>query len=631
MADEGSRPMLPPSATGTDSKAALARTFAERLGAFVKNAFVYPDNNQRVQASLAEVLAALRACCRGRSTLIVGVIDSGLSVDGETIATETAVLAWLRATLVTSRVGVVAFESTVEEGAVLAWARHLQRAHGDRAASYATIWGGAILPGILVREFMLAPELAEDGEAESAVVDAEPALDEVKARLSQNTRIASELRALQKLLAQDSSADAEQASDLLEELVSNLSVEAIRDPDYAAIVAERVLSSVRRTLMADVARAGADGITPKLVELGRKLFPRIDTEAAPIVAAPGRGHDDEHITDDPVALRAELAEVEAQQAATRRTSAITSRGAPTPGSETSEAAEVAGILLHTLSTSDRLSTDGLRERLVKQSLVASPAVKATICAYLARVLDDDARGGRPDRLQVMVHSLDARGMLRTCGFLDADAVAGDFPRRLLLLVEACTVDQSALVLAEVARALCPEKILGAERWFAANRTVLSGERVTRLLAAGGASCLPFAILALRHSPNDCRGAVADYLRSLGPTDPVAAVLSVADPQTRLPGDFLELLAYFLLDGGEPEVALVEAAGRALRHAAQDLAGHEAKEPRRLACLRAMKDLESDELRAYLRELATARRFIFRRESRAVRQVVREVLRAWRRR
>ena len=624
--------MLPAqSAIGTDADVALATAFAERLGAFVKNAFVYPDNNQRVQASLAEALAALRACCRGRSTLILGVLDTGLSVDGATIATEAANLAWLRATLVTGRVGVVAFELTLEEGAVLAWARHLQRAHGDRAASYATIWGGAILPGILVREFMLAPETADDGEAGSTAVDAEMALDQVKAKLSQNTRIASELRALQKLLAQDSSADAEQATDLLDELVSNLSIEAVRDPEYAAIVAERVLSSVRRTLMADVARSGADGITPKLVELGRKLFPRIDTETAPIVAAPGRGHGDEHITDDPVALHAELAQVETQQASTAPTWAIASRGAATPVPETSEAAEVAGILLHTLSTSDRLSTDSLRERLLKQSLVASPAVKATICAYLTRVLDDDARGGKPDRLQVMAHSLDARGMLRTCGFLDADGVAADFPRRLLLMVEACTVDQSALVLAEVARALRPQKILGAEKWFAANRSVLAGERVTRLLAAGGASCLPFAILALRHSPSDCRGAVADFLRSLGPTDPVAAVLSVADPQTRLPSDFLELLAYFLLEGGEPDAPLVEAAGRALRHAAQDLAGHEDKEPRRLACLRAMKDLESDELREYLRELATARRFIFKREPRTVRQVVREVLRGWRKR
>lgn len=624
--------MLPAQpAIGTDADAALATAFAERLGAFVKNAFVYPDNNQRVQASLADALAALRACCRGRSTLILGVIDTGLSVDGATLAAEAAMLAWLRATLVTSRVGVVAFELTVEKGAVLAWARHLQRAHGDRAASYATIWGGAILPGILVREFMLAPETTEAGEAGSATVDAEPALDQVKARLSQNTRIASELKALQKLLAKDSGADAEQASDLLDELVSNLSAEAIADPDYAAIVAERVLSSVRRTLMADTARSGAVGITQNLVELGRKLFPRIDTRAAPIVAAPGRGHGDEHITDDPVALRADLAEVEAQQAATRPSPTLTSRGASMPGSETSEAAEVAGILLHTLSTSDRLSTDSLRERLLKQSLIAGPAVKATICAYLSRVLDDDARGGKPDRLQTLAHSLDARGMLRTCGFLDADAVAADFPRRVPLLVEACTVDQSALVLADVARTLGQERILAAETWFAANRTMLAGERVTRLLAAGGASCLPFAILALRHSPNDCRGAVADFLRSLGPTDPVAAVLSVADPQTRLPRDYLELLAYFLLEGGEPEVALVQAAGRALRHAAQDLGGHEAREQRRLACLRAMKDFESDELRAYLRELARARRFIFRREPRAVRQVVREVLRGWRKR
>lgn len=622
--------MLPAqSAIGTDTDVARATSFAERLGAFVKNAFVYPDNNQRVQASLAEVLAALRACCRGRSTLILGVIDTGLTVDGSAIAAETALLEWLRATLVTSRVGVVAFELTVAEGAVLAWARHLQRAHGDRAASYATIWGGAILPGILVREFMLAPEVTQDGEAGSAPVDAQSAFDDIKARLSANTRIASELRALQKLLAQDSSADAEQTSDLLDELVSNLSAEAIRDPDYAAIVAERVLSSVRRTLMAGAAKSGAGRITQKLVELGRKLFPRIDTAAAPIVAAPGRGHDDEHITDDPVALRAELAGVEAQHATTRPTPTLAGRGASTSGSETSEAAEVAGILLHTLSTSDRLSTDVLRERLVKQSLVASPAVKATICAYLSRVLDDDARGGKPDRLQAMAHSLDARGMLRTCGFLEAAAVAADFPRRVPLLVEACTIDQSALVLAEVARTLGAERILAAEKWFAANRTVLAGERVTRLLAAGGASCLPFAILALRHSPNDCRGAVADFLRSFGTTDPVAAVLSVADPQTRLPGDFLELLAGFLLDGGEPGVALVEAAGRALRHAAQDVAGHEAKESQRLACLRAMKGLESDELRAYLRELAAARRFIFRRESRAVREVIRDVLRAWR--
>lgn len=620
--------MLPAqsAAIGTDADVVLATTFADRLGAFVKNAFVYPDNNQRVQASLAEVLAALRAFCRGRSTLIVGVVDTGLSVGGAAIAVDAAMLAWLRATLVTSRVGVVAFESTVEEGAVLAWARHLQRAHGDRAASYATIWGGAILPGILVREFMLAPETADGGEVGSATADVEPALDEVKAKLSQNTRIASELRALQKLLAQDSSAVAEQATDLLDELVSNLSVEAIRDPEYAAIVAERVLSSVRRTLMADVARSGADGITPRLVELGRKLFPRIDTSAAPIVAAPGRGHDDEHITDDPVALRAELAELETQSGSTDA-----GRGAFMPASETSEAGEVAGILLHTLSTTDRLSDDSLRERLLKQSLVATPAVKATICAYLSRVLDDDARGGKPDRLQVMAHSLDARGMLRTCGFLDADAVAADFPRRLPLLVEACTADQSALVLAEVARILGARKLLGAEKWFAANRLVLAGERVARLLAAGGASCLPFAILALRYSPSDCRGAVGDFLRSLGPTAPVAGVLSVADPQTRLPADFLELLARFLLEGGEPDAALVEAAGRALRHAAQDLAGHEAKEPRRLACLRAMKDLESDKLRAYLRELATARRFIFRREPRAVRQVVREVLLGWRKR
>ncbi len=628
---------MPPAYTGfaTGSEAIQATTLVERLAVFAKSAFVYPDGNHRVLASLAEAMVALRACAAGAPIVRVGVLDTGLSVDECAIAADGPLTEWFRDVMISSRLGMVAFETSVADGAVLAWIRHLQCAQANRSLTYAATWGGVVLPGITVREFMLATASpgAEDGPAATTDVPEAVAVDQLKSMLAANARVAGELRALQNLLARGGTTNAAQVTDLLDELVRNLSTEAVRDPDYAAVVAERVLSSVRRTFMQDEARPRRDDITPMLMELGRKLFPRIDVASAPTVAAPGRGHNDEHILHDPGALLAELTQAEAQTrpVARLRAAPVTTPAADLAG-ETSTAAEVAGIVLHTLAGSDRLPTDALRARLLKQALIAGPGVNATICAYVDRALDDDERGGKPGRLQELVHSLDARGMLQTSGFLAAEGVAADFPRRVPLLVDVCSAEQAAQVLAETARRLSPQKILAADRWFARHRTVLTGECVEKLLPLGGRSLLPMAILALRHSPNDCRGFVADYLRGLNGSAAVVAPLVVADPSTRLSVDYLARLAAFLLDGGTPPPELLAATGEALRQAAQELTAQPQKEATRVACIKAMEGFPSDALRAYLHELVGARRAVFlRRESKQVRRAARDVLRTWRKR
>ncbi|MEZ5967213.1 MAG: hypothetical protein R3F56_25480 [Planctomycetota bacterium] len=617
-----------------------ATMLIERLASFLKACFIYPDNNQRVQATGEMVLEALREYFAHRPIVEIVVGSHDLVVCTSRLPLRSHAQTWLRDLFVKSLIGGVEFTPAVDMMSLTAAARRLQRSQIGKERGLA-VWADPIA-GVRARDLVMTGSHCDgDGEAEGApdtLSGSRSARSRaLEATLADSARVRAKLEELRAALPQQSEAGENVAViDVIAELVQCLPAEASHDHAYAEALAEKILAAAHAelTAVAGGAALDRDALAGTFLSVGRKMFAAtLGGEQLPPTG--GRGHGDEAVVDSLEDLLADLNRLEEEERNARghedwirdiQSLQATTSSSTTRGLAELDATELIGIVLHALTQDGALHEATVRSYLVRALQTGGEVVRTLFSDYFASALAGDDVDQRPAwRLVQIAGDPVVTAALQDAKLLEPEQVAQQFPKTFGLFLDTLHGPDAAQRLARLCRAVDPATILASTSWFEKNPDTLNEARVDRLFSCLSPRALALATLALRHAKSDCKAAATKFLRQAGLTGPASVALRVVDPASRLPREYLEKLCEQVASERPASEELVALSGSVTRAFIQDVAGNAEQEARRIFAIQSLRELPSIETRVLLTDLVTSGGLLFKRESRAVRRVARATL------
>lgn len=351
--------------------------------------------------------------------------------------------------------------------------------------------------------------------------------------------------------------------------------------------------------------------------------------------SPGRGHGDETVTDSLEDLLADLHRLELEEQVARGRedwkSEIYSLQTTTSSAFDRDlrdvyAAELMGVVLHSLTQEGTVHEATVRNYLVRALQVGGEPVRILFSDYFASALTGDDMDQRPTwRLVRIANDPVVSAALQAAKLLEPELVAQHFPKTLGLFLDTLDGADAGQRLARLCRAIDAQALRAAAPWLEKNPDTLDEARIDKLFGCLSSRTLPMAVLAMRHAKSDCKAAAAKFLRQAGLTGPASVALRVVDPASRLPREYLEQLCEQLAGDQPASAELMALSGSLTRSFIQDVAGDADQQARRVYAIRALGELPSSETRVLLNDLITAGGMLFKRENREVRRVARETL------
>lgn len=618
-----------PAPQGTDGDALVGKHVAD----FLKNSFVYPENNSRVVEPREALVNAAKFYPSG---IRVAVESEAVVVQGTRIEYTTPNLVWMKSAFERSVLAGVTIATDVPRDSLVAFALRLREnfQRNQKSPSFALLWPKPI-PGIEVAErrftgvFGTRTEDTTPKEPGSEGMFADGAQGRVLLELLEST--AGVQAAIEKitnaLRSREAVGSETRTMRLLETVVRQMPVETLVDPKRAVATVEQVLAAAARRLVdGDATLTGDEQMIRGLVQdVGRKVFGGSFVSATKAskpeerkeAGLRGRAGDDEIAEDENAFLRElhELPELplDVELDATKGLRAEQMEillyligEAP----DTSVLAHLRTSLAQEMENLDEDTLGILRMHLEPCFLKFSSAQAKKQAARLLEILREL---GRADLL------------LRT-GALSVEQIEASFPASFVLFMDSLPSDaqEAAKLLAEACTAIGPARIQGAQNVLLSSG-LTTPERLERLLAVPRAEILPLVQILVRRSDARLHERLVAYVRKVHPELREAALLYAAEEATAITPNYLEPLIQSVVSGRVTS-GLSDQVRDGLCAFVRSVAGKPNLQERRIYAIRRLREFPDPKSTALLEEVVAGRGiFGLTGEPKAVRQAAKETL------
>ncbi len=616
--------------TSTDPSAAH-RALVDTWVVFTKALAIYPDTNQRVQATLADWSAAIGAAARGSSVEVLFFQDHILVDELEQPLDDSSNSAWLKERL--DRVGLAGarFTAPADAAGLLSFSRTLLDASargGAAAAAAADPALFAVHPGLepIERRYVanLLAERGSGGESDGGTRrNARMRADAVTRRLEESDEIRARLERLQQaLLGAQDQPQPSAAVELLARLVRLMPAEVLADPGALGARVEQILDGMIASVEScdDVQRLPDAALSQLMFSVGRKLFYRDAdpaTPAAEMVAPSGpRGHaGDDLIEEDLDTLIWEMAALPV----------VTDPSGLLDELEFDD--EQLLVYLYFLVQSNDI---GQQRKLYGQlhNLLAEPTPRAleVLRAFFTGQLDFVVDDGMT-RLLVFLREVGLMPLLRRIGVITEDRVIDSFPTGFTLFLDSLDAEDGGdhALLARVVGEIGAVRIEAAAEAIAADGGLGIHNRDSKVLAAAQPATMPLVGMLLEQVPRRAAD-VAVLLRAMQLSEREATPLRLL-PADQLPAEYVACLAAKV--GGAPFPARIKRmVSLLLVRFLQSTMGQPEEAERRLVAIQHLRQFPSRESAELLEEIVRGKKLLtFKREPLALRQAAAAVLEA----
>ncbi|MEN8150453.1 MAG: hypothetical protein ABFS86_11565 [Planctomycetota bacterium] len=593
-------------------------TVVDHLVAYLKAAFIYPENNRRVLNSADDLIDQVQ----DGDMSVVHVVGKEIRVNGEATELPPLLNDWLREVFYKARLAGVELRSDLGRETLALFGRLLQEAGREDDADFTATWP-TDRPGLVPLDLMFrgyhragSEGATRDDRTADVLFGGGPMLTEPLAPESEQNKVAEflstdesvreRLNELRSRWGEVAGSEAEAARvDLVSEISRLLPVEAMRSEDRARELIHHVLDMLDDyrpgdgTMPGDAAGAEESDLSGAALSVARRFF----DHRLPVHDITHRDHlpagrpGDEVVTDD---LDALLVEYEALPDAT---------GISFPVDDESLSGELLGIYLHRLISEEDSRVSELMGEMLDDLTDTKIGV---LTSYLEPCVSGDVEAARNSPEWKILEILRNQGrldLLRRAGLLDEKLAAALFPELFDLFLDTLSPDdeEDRNRLRRAVQMIGTERIRAATPVLVGEMQILSPSRSRMVLAADSPEIVPLVGVFAENSDVDARKEIALLLRRLEPPMAESAALRAVNPPDLLPAGYLRDLCQ--VDWGAPNEKLREYSRYLLMKYITDTAGDSSLTERRVYAIRSLIHLPGPQTVEFLRELAAKGRLL----------------------
>ena len=611
----------------------LARDFV----AFVKSAFVYPDNHSRVVEARAALLQRAEAWVRtSGKPFVLELRAEGLCAPSGKVA-DIPLLPWFQEQLQKALLGTIALDERVTPDGLQDFATQLRAVCSgkvDRTATFASLWDGWRQPGVQLAELRFFGgfhdldfgEARGDRTLRATIATPAAELQATLSRLGMSEELVARIQGLeQRLSAAAPWSDGSAPLSLPRELLAALPADVVTDPAARPQFIAKVLDEFERLLETE-ANGDVDHDQVDLVKMFRgvaRSFFGVDPQAVderhegPLPTAPSRPEDQACDLEDPERLLPLVEALPERQLQLEPVAGVLQ-------------AEVLEICLRQLGqhSEDRVVEPTVAK--VRQILDdCQPQSVLLLEQYVKKELDPAANLLPPAAVRSALQALGDHDLLpavRRRGALDLEQVARYFPGGFVMFVDSLSlgVVGDADALAKALAGIDEGQLAAGCSQLVQHGAILEPARVHKLMQLGGRQALGLARHLLQSQQPVVQQEVFLLLQRLHSRRPEAVPLQYIEVD-RLPPWYLQLLCD-LERTGKHDPRLRDHAGLLLRSYVETLVGDPQRLLAKLPVITALGAFPGRATAVVLRQVLRGRGlFGFLRVPRQVRQVAQSVL------